>query len=68
VLLGYFLINVCEIFSLGGFLTNATVVRVRLSVSSGYTDNVVVLSNSSRPHNSNDMGFIPERHNRIPNP
>jgi hypothetical protein len=32
VLLGYFLINVCEIFSLGGFLTNATVVRVRLSV------------------------------------
>jgi len=31
VLLGYFLINVCEIFSLGGFLTNATIVRVRVS-------------------------------------
>jgi hypothetical protein len=68
VLLGYFLINVCEIFSLGGFLTNLTVVRVRLSVSSGYADSVVVLSNPSRPHNSNDMGFISERHNRIPNP
>src|SRR5271170_496097 len=68
VLLGYFLINVCEIFSLGGFLTNLTVVRVRLSVLSAYTDSVVVLSNPSRPHNSNDMGFISERYNRIPNP
>jgi len=30
VLVGYFLINVCQIFSLGGFLTNDTVVKVRL--------------------------------------
>lgn len=30
VLVGYFLINVCQIFSLGGFLTNDTVVIVRL--------------------------------------
>jgi hypothetical protein len=32
VLFGYFLINICQIFSLGGFLTNTTVVQVRLSV------------------------------------
>ena len=28
VLVGYMLINVCEIFSLGGFLTNLTVIKV----------------------------------------
>jgi Chitin synthase export chaperone len=32
VLFGYFLINICQIFSLGGFLTNTTVVQVRVSV------------------------------------
>ena len=31
VLLGYFLINICQIFSLGGFLDNITVVKVRVS-------------------------------------
>jgi hypothetical protein len=35
VLLGYFLINICQIFSLGGFLTNTTVVKVRVSVVGG---------------------------------
>ena len=34
VLLGYAIINICEIFSLGGFLTNIKVIRVRLSDSS----------------------------------
>ena len=28
VLVGYFLINICQIFSLGGFLTNLTIVKV----------------------------------------
>ena len=36
VLLGYAIINICEIFSLGGFLTNTTVIQVRLSDSSKY--------------------------------
>ncbi len=30
VLLGYSLINICQIFSLGGFLTNVTAVQVRV--------------------------------------
>ena len=33
VLLGYAIINICEIFSLGGFLTNAKALKVRLSDS-----------------------------------
>lgn len=37
VLLGYFLINICQIFSLGGFLTNVTVVQVRILAFEGYS-------------------------------
>ena len=36
VLLGYAIINICEIFSLGGFLTNVKVIQVRSSYSLTY--------------------------------
>ena len=64
MLLGYFLINICQIFSLGGFLTNTTVVKVRVSVFGGVLT-VVVLRNTDRTHYRDNMGPIPQCANRI---
>jgi len=64
VLLGYFLINICQIFSLGGFLTNVTVVKVRAVAWRVLM--VVVLRSTDRIHHRDNMGAIPQCANRIP--
>lgn len=54
VLLGYFLINICEIFSLGGFLTNTRVLQVRLSAKTWLTC-LVVFCDSDRSYYCDNM-------------
>ena len=53
VLLGYFLICLCNIFSLGGFLTNLTIVQV---YSPEIKLMIVVLGDPNRSHYCDDMG------------
>jgi len=64
VLLGYFLINLCEIFSLGGFLTNIRVIQVRFSAKAPLTF-LVVFCHSSRSYYCDNMGLISQCTNRI---
>jgi hypothetical protein len=64
VLLGYFLINICEIFSLGGFLTNTRVIQVRMSAKTRLMC-LVVFCDSDRSYYCDNMGIAAQCTNRI---
>jgi hypothetical protein len=63
VLLGYFLNSICQIFSLGGFLTDKVVVQVKHPTS---RLTAVVFSHPGRFNHRDDMGPHAKFPNRLP--